>query len=130
MWTISCPAPRKRWALSGCATLAEAAEFFLALGARNCLIKNGAAGSYLAIGDQRLTLPAHAITPVDTTSCGDSYCAGFIAALLKGYSPVEAARFATTTASLVARGLGTLGILENFDATLAAMTTTPLNEVA
>ena len=58
---------------------------------------------------------------MDTTSCGDSYCAGFIAALDRGWAPVEAARFATATAALVAQGLATLGKLESFDATLAAM---------
>jgi len=116
--------------LSGAEDLADAAEFFRGLGARACLIKNGARGSFLSFGDRELTLPAHAITPVDTTSCGDSYCAGFVAALLRGFEPVEAARFATATAALVAQGLGTLGKLESFDATLAAMRATPIHEVA
>ena len=47
------------------------------------------------VDDQGATrLPAHAITPVDTTSCGDSYCAGFIAGLDRGWSVIEAARLA------------------------------------
>jgi len=116
--------------LAGVDSLEAAAQFYLGLGARACIFKNGAAGSYLALGDQRLTLPAHDITPVDTTSCGDSYCAGFIAALSRGWAPIDAARFATTTAALVALGLGTLGALEDFDGVQAAMQAMPLRAAA
>jgi len=117
-------------ALSGQDDLTDAAAFFRDLGAGACVIKNGAAGSILGLPDRTVMLPAHAITPIDTTSCGDSYCAGFIAALLRGFEPVEAARFATATAALVAQGLGTLGKLESFEATLAAMRTLPTQEAA
>jgi len=75
-------------------------------------------------------LPAHDIAVVDTTSCGDSYCAGFIAGLDRGRSVIEAARFASATAALVAQGLGTLGKLEDFDATDRFMRETPLREAA
>jgi sugar/nucleoside kinase (ribokinase family) len=117
--------------LTGLADLDGAADVFLGLGARNVIIKNGRKGSMLRLDGARTTLPAFAITPVDTTSCGDSYCAGFIAALDRGWTPIEAARFATATAALVAQGLATLGKLESFDATLAAMhQMTPAEEPA
>jgi sugar/nucleoside kinase (ribokinase family) len=117
--------------LTGLADLDAAAEVFLGLGAKNVVIKNGRKGSLLRLEGGRTTLPAFAITPVDTTSCGDSYCAGFIAALDRGWAPVEAARFATATAALVAQGLATLGKLQSFDATLAAMRQmTPVEEPA
>ena len=112
--------------LTGLDDLVEAAELFRRLGAGACIIKNGSKGSYVSIGDERRTVPAHAIAPVDTTTCGDSYCAGFIAALLEGWAPLDACRFATATAALVAQGLGTLGKLENFAATERAMRETPL----
>ena len=114
--------------LSGLDDLAAAAELFRSLGAGACIIKNGGRGSYVSIGAERLTVPAHAIQPVDTTSCGDSYCAGFIAALSRGWPPLEACRFATATAALVAQGLGTLGKLESFAATEKAMRETALAE--
>ncbi len=108
--------------------LAAAAELFRSLGAGACIIKNGRQGSYVSIGSERRTVPAHAIQPVDTTSCGDSYCAGFIAALAQGWPPLEACRFATATAALVAQGLGTLGKLQGFAETEAAMRATALAE--
>jgi len=114
--------------LTGLDDLAEAAELFRGLGAGACIIKNGGKGSYVSISDERRTVPAHAITPIDTTTCGDSYCAGFIAALSRGWAPLDACRFATATAALVAQGLGTLGKLESFAATELAMRETALAE--
>jgi sugar/nucleoside kinase (ribokinase family) len=112
--------------LTGADDLAAAAELFRELGAGGCVIKNGGRGAYVSIGDERRNVPAHAIQPVDTTSCGDSYCAGFIAALARGWPPLEACRFATATAALVASGLGTLGKLESFAETEQAMRTMAL----
>jgi sugar/nucleoside kinase (ribokinase family) len=107
--------------LSGSDDIVAAAELFRSLGAGACVIKNGRQGSYVSIGSERRSIPAHVIEPVDTTSCGDSYCAGFIAALARGWAPLEACRFATATAALVAQGLGTLGKLESFAETERTM---------
>ena len=116
--------------LSGLEDLAEAADLFRDLGAGACIIKDGARGSYVSIGAERRRIPAHVIQPLDTTSCGDSYCAGFIAALSHGWAPLEACRFATATAALVAQGLGTLGKLESFAETENAMRQTALAETS
>jgi sugar/nucleoside kinase (ribokinase family) len=116
--------------LSGRETLVEAAGFFRDLGAVNCIIKDGARGSLLVTPEGHTRVPAHAIEPVDTTSCGDSYCAGLIAALDRGRSVLEACRFASAVAALVASGLGTLGRLQGFEHADAFRHNTPLREVA
>jgi sugar/nucleoside kinase (ribokinase family) len=116
--------------LTGQDDLFAAADVFRELGAGNCLIKNGSRGSVVVLDGVRTTLPAYVIKPVDTTSCGDSYCAGFIAALDRGWAPLDAARFATATAALVAQGLATLGKLESFEATEASMGQMTLGEAA
>ena len=116
--------------LTGQDDLFAAADAFRELGAGGCIIKNGSRGSVVVLEGLRTTLPAYAITPVDTTSCGDSYCAGFIAALDRDWSPLEAARFATATAALVAQGLATLGKLESFEATETAMRQMIVSEAA
>jgi len=108
--------------LTGQPGIAAAADEFRAMGAGACVIKNGRAGCFASIGDDRFALPAFAVDAVDTTSCGDAFCAGFIAALARGRAPREALRFATMTAALVAQGLGTLGRLESFEATDSALT--------
>lgn len=116
--------------LTGQQDLFAAAETFRSWGAKACIIKNGGRGSVVVLDDVSTTLPAYAITPVDTTSCGDSYCAGFIAALARGWAPLDAARFGTATAALVAQGLATLGKVESFEATEAAMRQMTLSEAA
>ncbi len=122
------PSAAEALALTGTDDLDAAADVFLGFGAKACIIKNGGRGSHVVLPDARHSLPAHVITPVDTTSCGDSYCAGFIAALSRGWEPLEACRFATATAAVVAQGLATLGKLESFEATEAAMRAMPLGE--
>ena len=116
--------------LTGSDDVPAAAEAFRAMGAVACIIKTGSTGSYASIGDERRVIPAHAIEPVDTTTCGDSYCAGFIAALDRGWPPLEACRFATATAALVAQGLASLGKLESFEATERFMRETPTADEA
>jgi sugar/nucleoside kinase (ribokinase family) len=120
------PSAAEARALSGTESLDEAAEYFISLGARACIIKDGEKGSHIFIDGQHCKLPAYPIQIVDTTSCGDSYCAGFIAGLLHGWTPIEACRLATMTAALVAQGLGTLGKLQDFDSTVEALRTTSL----
>lgn len=123
------PSAAEALALSGEATLSDAASAFLGQGARACIIKNGPHGAYVATGDVRTTVPAHDIQAVDTTSCGDSFCAGFITATARGAEVVEAVRFAAATAALVAQGAGTLGRLTDYQATLKAMDEMPLRPV-
>ena len=75
-------------------------------------------------------MPAFAVAVSDTSGCGDSYTAGFIAGLHRGWDLEECARFATATSALVATGLGSNANLKIFDATLEAMRTLPVRALA
>jgi sugar/nucleoside kinase (ribokinase family) len=96
--------------------LERAGRALLAWGAGACVIKNGAAGALAFGADGTLhlipALPVENI--VDTTTCGDSFCAGFIAARLRGRGWIDALHFGAATASLIARGPATLGRLRSF----------------
>lgn len=102
--------------LSGREDLADAGQALRDLGAGACVFTDGADGAVLVTADGVLRVPAHRIVPVDTTSCGDSYCAGFIAGLGRGWPVEEALRLAGAVSALVAQGLGTLGALTGFAA--------------
>lgn len=115
--------------LTGKDDLQAAADAFLAMGARNCVIKDGGRGAVMAAGDLRGRLPAFDVTVVDTTTCGDSFCAGFIAAHLQGQSHLEALKFAAATAAIVAQGLATYGKLESFEQVQSAVTSLPVKEM-
>lgn len=102
------------------------AAHFMARGAGGCLIKMGGEGALLILPDRQIHVPAHSIDPVDTTSCGDSLCAGYIAGRTRGLDPVDALRFGVAVAAQVALGVGTLGKLEGYETTLAFLRDTPV----
>ena len=103
--------------ITGSSDLVAAARRFIGMGAGGCIIKLGEQGSILIDKDRELRVPAIPITPVDTTTCGDSFCAGFHAARLRGFEDEKCLRFATATAAQVAMGIGTLGKLGDFEKT-------------
>ncbi len=118
--------------LTGTADAAQAAEALLALGARRCIIKLGSQGALLAGEGPMRMIPAVQVKVVDTSSCGDAFCAGFVAGLSRGWAPAESCGFAAATAALVAQGLGTTGKLTGFgqvEAALASMTPLPARAI-
>lgn len=110
--------------------LQSAADAFVAMGAKNCAIKDGRRGAIVSAGDLRGRVPAFKIAAIDTTTCGDSFCAGFITARLKGRSDREALKFAAATAAMVAQGLATYGKLESFAQVEDAVNSLPVDEDA
>jgi len=112
--------------LTGHTDPAQAANALRALGAQVCILKLGRAGALIATADGHETVPAFDVETVDTTSCGDAFCAGFVAARLRGGTLAESCRLAAAVAALVAQGLGTLGKLTDFaQAAHNAATLTP-----
>lgn len=118
------PSAAEALTLTGASTVEAAAEVFLGWGARHCLVKDGANGVVMVLepGSAR-RFPAFDVVPVDTTSCGDGFCAGFVAGLLRGLTVEAAVRLGAATGALVAGGLGTLGKVQSYAATLAASET-------
>jgi len=117
--------------MAGASDPAEVARFFQTRGVKNCILTLGAQGVYVAPehGDPFM-LPAFDIQVADTTGCGDSFTAGVIVGLTKGWSLPETARFASAVAAKVAMGLGSQGRLKSFDDTLEAMRTLPTRQAA
>ncbi|HLL51532.1 MAG TPA: PfkB family carbohydrate kinase, partial [Thermomicrobiales bacterium] len=101
-------------------------RFFLDRGVRHTVLKMGAEGSSVAwrgaSGDiEEIRVPAFAAPVVDSTGCGDAYCAGFIVGLLRGWDLEESARFGTAAAGLVIQGLGSDAGIIDFDHTVKFM---------
>ncbi|WP_433238324.1 carbohydrate kinase family protein [Streptosporangium sp. CA-135522] len=92
--------------MSGAAGAEEAALALLDEGPRAVLVTLGGEGSLVATASGVTRLPALDVPVVDTTGCGDAYCAGFIAGLVDGLEVVDAARLGTALAARVAGGLG------------------------
>lgn len=99
----------------------KAAHALLGEGPRTVIVTLGAGGSLVATADGVHRLPALPVEVVDTTGCGDAYCAGFITGLVRGRDVLESARWGTAAAATVAQGLGSDACLTDLDAVLALM---------
>ena len=112
--------------LTGAKTSDEAARILLERGACGVILTMGAGGSLLVSPRETIHLPAHEISAIDTSGCGDAYCAGFIRAMLLGWTPRESMRLANAAAALVAQGLGSDAGIVDLEQTLRFMRDTPL----
>ena len=75
---------------------------YRALGVETVVVKDGEKGATIGSETGTIHIPAHqAEAVVDTTSAGDSFNGGYLAALAEGKSPVEAAAFAARVAAAV-----------------------------
>ncbi|RUU23886.1 sugar kinase [Mesorhizobium sp. M7A.T.Ca.TU.009.01.3.2] len=106
---------------------ARVAAFFKARGVRNCILTLGADGVHVSPEHgEDFHLPAFEVEVFDTTGCGDSFTAGIIVGIVKGWDLKQSARFASAVAAKVAMGLGSDGKLVSFDDTVAAMNSLPV----
>ncbi|HSW65705.1 MAG TPA: PfkB family carbohydrate kinase [Bacillota bacterium] len=64
------------------------------------VVKNSDKGVVAWLDGTIVTVPAFAVTPLHTIGAGDSFDAGFIAALHKGQTPLASIRFGCATAAL------------------------------
>jgi len=104
----------------------QAATKLIELGVGGVVLTMGADGSLMTTARERVRLSAHEIKVVDTSGCGDGYCAGFIRAMTLGWPPVECMRLGNAAAALVAQGLGSDAGIRDLDDTLRFMRETPL----
>jgi len=81
-------------------------DFYLALGCPLVVLKMGESGAYLADREHRVHIAAHKVTSVDATGAGDTFCGSFLARVLAGDTPEQAARYANVAAALKCTGYG------------------------
>ncbi len=122
------PSMEEAMEIAGTETPEETAQFFLDRGAKAVVFKWGSKGSLYVDRDKQFRVPCFKVDVVDTTGCGDSYCAGFVVALSKGWDVEKACRFASATAGLVASGMGSDAGVVDFEETVKAMDTLPVLE--
>ncbi|MDP2871580.1 MAG: sugar kinase [Bacillota bacterium] len=100
--------------LTGAVDPTTAAGELLAAGARLVVVKLGPAGAMVAAaaaagqgaGAAPETVPGFAATPVDSIGAGDAFAAAFLAGILSGCSPVNAARQANAAGALATQVVG------------------------
>ncbi|MEH6525115.1 MAG: sugar kinase [Sneathiella sp.] len=112
--------------MSGLKDPGDIAQYFMDLGASNCIFKWGSKGSFIKTSDAEFRIPAYKVIVEDTTGCGDSYCGGFIAGMSMNYGLEDACRLGTATSGLVASGLGSDAGVIDLESTLVFMNTADL----
>lgn len=106
-------------AVAGDTDVSAAAQRLRDLGASCVIVKCGPDGCLILDDDGERTLPAHDAPVVDTTGCGDAFCAGVIVARCAGWSIDEAARLGCAAGALNMRGLGSDAGARDVDEALA-----------
>lgn len=100
-------------------------RFFLNRGAKHTVFKMGAEGSSVGWfeNDQlkEIRIPALKVPVVDSTGCGDAYCAGFITGLSMGWDLEKAAWLGTAAGALVIQGLGSDAGIVDLESTISFM---------
>ncbi|TMV14608.1 sugar kinase [Arenibacterium halophilum] len=82
------------------------ADFYLALGAKIVALTLGAEGTLVATPDDRQRITGRRVEAVDATAAGDTFDGAFLARLIEGDTPFEAARYANAAAALSTQGYG------------------------
>jgi 2-dehydro-3-deoxygluconokinase len=92
--------------LTGLTGRDDIVDFLLAQGPRVVALKLGKEGSYIATPDERRVVPGHVVNAVDATGAGDCFGGAFIARIVAGDDPFQAARYANVAAALSTQGFG------------------------
>jgi len=82
------------------------ADFYLGLGAPIVALKLGRVGCLVAHREDRQRVLGIPVEAVDATGAGDTFDGAFLAMLVRGKSPFEAARYANAAAALSTQGFG------------------------
>jgi sugar/nucleoside kinase (ribokinase family) len=116
---IFMPNEAEALAATGETDVSAAAEHLRSLGAGCVIVKRGPDGCLILDDDGERSLPALDVPVIDTTGCGDAFCAGVIVARCAGWPIEEAARLGCAAGTLNVRGLGSDAGARHVDEALA-----------
>ena len=119
--SIALPGLEDAEALTGLTDPDAIVDFYLHLGPPLVVLKMGAAGTLLASRDERIRIAPFPCMPVDATGAGDVFCGSFLARLIQGDEPADAARYAACAAALSTTGYGAVPPIPHARAVLAAL---------
>jgi sugar/nucleoside kinase (ribokinase family) len=106
--------------MSGKTKPEEIAQFFNSKGVKNVIVKLGNEGCFVKPGNEKgYLVPAfNKVKAIDTSGAGDSFCAGFIAGLYKGWAITVCAKFANAVGAHCIMQIGTTAGIKSIEETL------------
>jgi sugar/nucleoside kinase (ribokinase family) len=121
------PGLEEAFMMTGMKDRQEVIRYFLDKGAKHTVFKMGAEGSSIAWMEsgsvKEIRVPTYQVPVVDSTGCGDAYCAGFIVGLSLGWDLEQAGRLGSAAGALVVQGLGSDAGIVDLPKTLEFMKT-------
>lgn len=118
---IALPGAEDVAALTGMTEPRAILDFYQRLGPRIVVLKLGAAGAWLAAGEERWRIPPYPVRAVDAAGAGDVFAGAFLARLLAGEAALAAARHAAVAAALACTGLGCVTPIPRRETVAAAL---------
>ncbi|WP_179404621.1 sugar kinase [Burkholderia guangdongensis] len=91
-------------------------DAMLELGPQVVALKLGKDGSYVATPNERRVVPGFSVAAVDATGAGDCFGGAFVARIVAGDDPFEAARYSNAAAALSTLGYGAVAPIPRKDA--------------
>ena len=119
--SIALPSLEDATLLTGLSDPDAVVDFYLHLGPCLVALKMGAQGTLLATPNERLRIAPFPCKPVDATGAGDTFCGAFLARLIAGDAPPDAAAYAACAAALSTTGYGAVPTIPRADAVYTAL---------
>jgi len=94
------------------------ADFYLGLGAGVVALTLGAEGTLVATPDERRRIVGRQVKAVDATAAGDTFDGAFLARIVAGDTPFDAAAYANAAAALSTQGYGAVAPMPRREAVL------------
>ncbi|MGR5095426.1 carbohydrate kinase family protein [Vibrio maritimus] len=114
--TYFLPTLNEAKAISRCDTIEECADFFINCGVKTVVIKAGAEGAYVNDGIDAYWVKGSKVDKViDTTGAGDGFVSGFLSAIARGYTLINAVKVANNAGATVVQQYGSSGVIKNFE---------------
>ncbi len=106
--------------LTGATDPRAVVDWFAARGPSTVVLKMGADGALLWHEGTLTEIKPHPVTPLDSTGAGDAFDGAFMANLVSGATPAEAAHYAAIAGALTTQGHGAVGPVPTRATILAA----------
>ena len=113
---IALPAGDDARQLTGLVDPEAIADFYLDLGASVVALTLGTNGTLVATPSERCHIRVRPMEAVDATAAGDTFDGAFLARIVLGDDPFQAARYANAAAALSTQGYGAVAPIPSKEA--------------
>jgi sugar/nucleoside kinase (ribokinase family) len=114
--------------ITGEARPEKISQILLDWGVKMVVLKMGGRGSYIRTSNKELYIPPWKVRSIDATGAGDSFIAGFLTGILKGWTLEETGRFANAVGAMCVQAIGATHGIKTLNQTLQFMKKTPLRK--